>query len=196
MAPPMKQNNTSSAGQNFPTPPHGAAPTDTSQDKCEPPIDTFVEQLSHDHGQANPSEPASDADWREVFLRALARVPIVAMAIKTAGVSRTQAFEQRNNDCSFARLWDEAVEHGIDQVMAVAYQGAVYGERQPVYRQGMQIGWSTNRSRPMQAMLLQALRPKVFGKKNEPNETEKPKVMTLEEFRKRCEEAEQGSGPV
>ena len=196
MAPPMKQNNTSSAGQNFPTPPHGAAPTDTSQDKCEPPIDTFVEQLSHDHGQANPSEPASDADWREVFLRALAKVPIVAMAIKTAGVSRTQAFEQRNNDCSFARLWDEAVEHGIDQVMAVAYQGAVYGERQPVYRQGMQIGWSTNRSRPMQAMLLQALRPKVFGKKNEPNETEKPKVMTLEEFRKRCEEAEQGSGPV
>jgi len=192
----MKQNNTSSAGQNFPTPPHGAAPTDTSQDKCEPPIDTFVEQLSHDHGQANPSEPASDADWREVFLRALAKVPIVAMAIKTAGVSRTQAFEQRNNDCSFARLWDEAVEHGIDQVMAVAYQGAVYGERQPVYRQGMQIGWSTNRSRPMQAMLLQALRPKVFGKKNEPNETEKPKVMTLEEFRKRCEEAEQGSGPV
>jgi len=196
MAPPMKQNNTSSAGQNFPTPPHGAAPTDTSQDKCEPPIDTFVEQLSHDHGQANPSEPASDADWREVFLRALAKVPIVAMAIKTAGVSRTQACEQRNNDCSFARLWDEAVEHGIDQVMAAAYQGAVYGERQPVYRQGMQIGWSTNHSRPMQAMLLQALRPKVFGKKNEPNETEKPKVMTLEEFRKRCEEAEQGSGPV
>ena len=192
----MKQNNTSSAGQNFPTPPHGAAPTDTSQDKCEPPIDTFVEQLSHDHGQANPSEPASDADWREVFLRALAKVPIVAMAIKTAGVSRTQACEQRNNDCSFARLWDEAVEHGIDQVMAAAYQGAVYGERQPVYRQGMQIGWSTNHSRPMQAMLLQALRPKVFGKKNEPNETEKPKVMTLEEFRKRCEEAEQGSGPV
>ena len=186
----MKQNNTSSAGQNFPTPPHGAAPTDTSQDKCEPPIDTFVEQLSHDHGQANPSEPASDADWREVFLRALAKVPIVAMAIKTAGVSRTQACEQRNNDCSFARLWDEAVEHGIDQVMAVAYQGAVYGERQPVYRQGMQIGWSTNHSRPMQAMLLQALRPKVFGKKNEPKETQQPKVMTLEEFRKRCAEAD------
>jgi len=192
----MKQNNTSSAGQNFPTPPHGAAPTDTSQDKCEPPIDTFVEQLSHDHGQANPSEPASDADWREVFLRALAKVPIVALAVRIAGVSRTQAFEQRNNDRSFARLWDEAMEHGIDQVMAAAFQSAVYGERKPVYRQGMQIGWSTNHSRPMQAMLLQALRPKVFGKKNEPNETEKPKVMTLEEFRKRCEEAEQGSGPV
>jgi len=88
------------------------------------------------------------------------------------------------------------MEYGIDQVMAAAFQSAVYGERQPVYRQGMQIGWSTNHSRPMQAMLLQALRPKVFGKKNEPKETQQPKVMTLEEFRKRCEEAEQGSGPV
>jgi len=196
MAPPLKQDNTYSAGQNCPTPPRETAPADTSQDRCESPIDIIAEQFSQDNGQANPSEPASDADWREVFLRALAKVPIVALAVRIAGVSRTQAFEQRNNDRSFARLWDEAMEHGIDQVVAAAFQSAVYGERQPVYRQGMQIGWSTNHSRPMQAMLLQALRPKVFGKKNEPKETQQPKVMTLEEFRKRCEEAEQGSGPV
>ena len=190
MAPPMKQNNTSSAGQNFPTPPHGAAPTDTSQDKCEPPIDTFVEQLSHDHGQANPSEPASDADWREVFLRALAKVPIVAMAIKTAGVSRTQAFEERYNDPTFARQWDEAMEQGIDQIMAAAYLSAVYGESKPLYRQNKHVGWSTQHSRPMQAMLLQVFRPEIFGKKQPPNETQKAIPMTLEDFRKRCEEAE------
>jgi len=154
-------------------------------------IDAIVEILSRET-RGTPTA----ADWRQVFLSALAKAPIIAVATRIAGVSPTQAFEERNNDRNFARLWDEAMQLGIDEIMAAVYLSAAYGDRKPVYRQGKQIGWTANHSRPNQAMLLQALRPQVFGKKKEPDETQKLIPMTLEEFRKRCEEAEQGSGPV
>ena len=192
MAPPMKQEHTppginhdddETSPHNDP-PPHGAAPVDNARSS---PIDIVAELISPDHGGAQPSS----ANWREVFLRALAKAPLVSVAIRLAGVSRTQAFEERYNDPTFARQWDEAMEQGIDQIMAAAYLSAVYGESKPLYRQNKHVGWSTQHSRPMQAMLLQAFRPEVFGKKKqEPKETPKTIPMTLEEFRKRCEEAE------
>ena len=194
MAPPMTQedippgiHHDETSPQDDP-PPCGAQPVDNPRSL---PIDIIAELISPDHGGAQPSS----ANWREVFLRALAKAPLVSVAIRLAGVSRTQAFEERCNDPTFARQWDEAMEQGIDQIIAATYLSAVYGESKPVYRQNKHVGWSTQRSRPMEAMLLQAFRPEVFGKKQPPNETQKAIPMTLEDFRKRCEEAEAKGEP-
>jgi hypothetical protein len=170
--------------------PHAAEAVDAGENppESEPAssIDTIVEILSRGAGGAKPSA----ANWRETFLCALAKAPIVAVAARIAGVSRRQAFEERNNDRRFARLWDEAMEYGIDEIEAAAYLSAVFGNRKPLYQERKQVGWSVDHSRPMQTMLLQSFRPGIFGKKEKPKGNQM-KHMTLDEFEKRVEEAMQ-----
>jgi hypothetical protein len=122
----------------------------------------------------------------------LARAPIVTVAARIAGVSRARAIEERNADAEFARQWDHAIEEGIDEIEAAAYLSAVFGDKTPLFQHRKQIGWTVQHSHATRSMLLNAWRPKVFGRK----ETEEPTVpkmthMTLEEFRKRVEEARQ-----
>jgi len=104
-------------------------------------MDTVVEALMRERDDMKPF-----ADhWKNVFLKALAAAPILAVAAKIAGVSPRQATEERYTDGAFARRWDEAVEHGIDEVEAAAYLSAVHGDRKPVFhRASRSVGkWIT-----------------------------------------------------
>lgn len=137
--------------------------------------------------------PAFVGEWREVFLQALARAPIVTVAARIAGVSRARALEARAADAGFARRWEEAMEEGVDELEAAAFRSAVYGEEKPVYHQGEIKGWTVEYSHAMRAMLLKARRPGMFEDKEEAKD-QGPVHMTLEEFRKRVEEARAETG--
>jgi hypothetical protein len=153
-------------------------------------LDTLVKTLTRERDGVKPFAD----DWKDVFLQALARAPILSVAARIAAVSPRRATMDRNADAGFARRWDEAMEEGLDEIEAAAYLSAVYGDQRPVFHQGLQIGWTTDYSDAMRSMLLKALRPQVFenrsrgsGGKQKP--TAKRPGMTLEEFRKRVEEA-------
>jgi hypothetical protein len=154
--------------------------------KCElfSATEILVKHLTREADGAQPFV----GEWREVFLRALARAPIVGVAARIAGVTRRRALEARMADAEFARRWDEAMEDGADELEAAAFRSAVYGEEKPVYHQGEIKGWTVDYSHAMRSMLLKARRPEVFGDKEEAK-SEAPVHMTLEEFRKRVEEA-------
>ncbi|MBF0625112.1 MAG: hypothetical protein HQL82_09935 [Magnetococcales bacterium] len=53
---------------------------------------------------------------RELFLEALRRSPNVSAAARVAGLSRPRAYELRSRDPEFARLWQEALDEGLDRV--------------------------------------------------------------------------------
>ena len=124
-------------------------------------IHTMVEILTREQDHVNPSP----GEWREVFLQALARAPIVSVAAAMAGVSTRRAIDERNTDANFARHWADAVEQGVDEIEAAAYLSAVFGQKRPVFHQGKQVGWTSNDSHAMQSMFLKARRPQVFGEK-------------------------------
>ena len=140
--------------------------------------------------ELNPTNPLTN-HWKEVFLKALARVPIATVAARVAGISRAQASAERRNDAEFARGWDNALEEGIDEIAAAAYRSAVFGEEKPVYYHGRRIGWSVSRSGAMQAMLLKALRPALFAKQGKPKPL-KSTHLTLDEFEAYAEEVRLG----
>jgi hypothetical protein len=160
-------------------------------DKSKPPkckvfsaIDILVKHLTRGIDGAQ----AFSGEWREVFLQALARAPIVTVAARIAGVTRARALGARMADAEFARRWDDALEEGVDEIEAAAFRSAVYGEEKPVYHQGEVKGWTVEYSPAMRTMLLKSRRPEMFGDKEEPRE-QGMTHMTLEEFRKRVEEA-------
>jgi hypothetical protein len=129
--------------------------------------------------------------WKEAFLAVLARAPIVSVAARVAGVLPRQAIDKRDADREFAKRWDDAMEQGIDEVEAAAYLSGVFGDRRPVFHRGLQVGWAATYAHPMRTMLLKARRPQVFAKKHD-SKSRETMPMTLEEFRKRVEEARQG----
>jgi len=153
-------------------------------------LDILVKTLTRERDAAK----LLAGDWKDIFLQALARAPILSVAARIAAVPPRRATMERNADSEFARQWDEAMEEGLDEIEAAAYLSAVFGDQRPVFHQGLQIGWTTDYSHATQSMLLKALRPEVFetrsrrsGKQKEPGA--RMHHMTLEEFRKRVEEA-------
>jgi hypothetical protein len=159
---------------------------DSEPPKCEvfSASEILVKHLTREVNGA----PAFTGEWREVFLQALARAPIVSVAAKIAGVSRARALEARAADAEFARRWDDAMDEGADEIEAAAFRSAVFGEEKPVYHQGEVKGWTVEYSHAMRSTLLKSRRPEVFGDK-EAAKGEETKAMTLAEFEKRVEEA-------
>ena len=150
-------------------------------------LDILVRHLT----RAMDGAPAFSGEWREVFLQALARAPIVTVAARIAGVTRARALEARMADAEFAQRWDDALEEGVDEIEAAAFRSAVYGEEKPVYHQGEVKGWTVEYSHAMRSILLKSKRPEVFDDQEEPREPGMTH-MTLEEFRQRVEEARKG----
>jgi hypothetical protein len=167
------------------------APAESEEEPVAPPeceifsaIDLMVKHLT----RVVDGAPPFAGEWKDVFVQALARAPIVTVAARIAGVSRTRALEARLADVEFARRWDEAMEEGTDEIEAAAFRSAVYGEEKPIYHQGQIKGWTVEYSHAMRTMLLKSKRPELFADKEEPK-APAMKHMTLDEFEKRVEEA-------
>lgn len=66
--------------------------------------------------------------WKSRFLAALAKIPSVKTACASAGVARMTAYRHRRADEQFARDWDWAIQHSVDDLEAVAFKLALEGD--------------------------------------------------------------------
>ena len=100
--------------------------------------------------------------WKRVFLASLEETAIVALAARTAGVSRQHAYKARKSDADFAKKWDEALEVSVDMLEAKAHEIAFMGVPHYVFWKGERIG--ENRQYPVELIkfLLSAHRPEKF----------------------------------
>lgn len=73
---------------------------------------------------------------RDTFIVTLAAGASITKAAQVAGVGRTTVYEWREADEAFAKLWDEALEAGIDLLEDEARRRAVEGVERPVVAMG------------------------------------------------------------
>jgi len=70
------------------------------------------------------------ARWKQKFLRALKKTPSVKHACLAAGIARSTAYRQREDDGAFAEKWDSAVAESVDEIERAAFQKAAAGDPQ------------------------------------------------------------------
>jgi len=104
-------------------------------------------------------------EWVPDFLAALALSPNVALACRTAGVSRVTAYDLRHADAAFAAAWQEAVDESTDELVGEMYRRAKDGVPEPVYYKGEVCGHILRYSNTLAIFLAKAHRPGVYGDK-------------------------------
>ena len=75
-------------------------------------------------------------DWRVLFLRALAEMPVIGHACDAAGINRSTLSRARDSDKEFAQAMDEAMATGIDLAEQAAFKRGVLGFEEPVIDKG------------------------------------------------------------
>lgn len=87
--------------------------------------------------------PAS-LDWKPIFLEALRNMPVISHACDAAGIARSTAWRQYQDDEEFKAAWDDAMETAIDKAEQEAYRRAVDGWNEPVIDKG-RLAWAYER---------------------------------------------------
>jgi hypothetical protein len=67
--------------------------------------------------------------WKERFIDAYKRIPIISIAARTANVSRNTVYEARRKDLTFAKQMDDANTEGAEQLESKAFEMA-YGSNE------------------------------------------------------------------
>lgn len=101
--------------------------------------------------------------WMAPFLVALADVPNVSAACRTAGISRVQAYARKNADPEFAAAWEDALDQSVDDLVGAMYRRAKNGVREPVYHNGVRCGSKLRYSDTLAIFLAKCHRPGVYG---------------------------------
>lgn len=99
---------------------------------------------------------------RATFLDTLRQSCNVSEAARTAGISRSAAYEWRDADAEFALAWTEAEEEAADRLEREAWRRAVDGTDKPVMFQGRITDTYKEYSDRMLEILLKAHRPEKF----------------------------------
>lgn len=110
-------------------------------------------------GQGLTRQRARD---RELFLVELSTHGVVTFAAAVVGISRTTAYEWRNQDKAFAAAWDAAIEESTDRLEYEAVRRAVDGCDRPVFYQGEKCGDVREYSDTLMVLLLKARRPAAY----------------------------------
>ncbi|HEY1772440.1 MAG TPA: hypothetical protein VGH91_04530 [Gammaproteobacteria bacterium] len=92
-------------------------------------------------------KPSRSKDPKKRFLVAIEDGLSITSAAKRAGMSRQYAYELKDKDPEFSRLWDESVEAATDKLEEAAFERA------------------HDSSDQMMSFLLRARRPKKYGDK-------------------------------
>lgn len=100
--------------------------------------------------------------WCVPFLATLAAKGTVTAAADAAQISRTRAYELRNELPEFAALWDEALERAADLLEGEAFRRAYAGVQRGVYYQGERVDTVTEYSDRLMEFLLKGWRPAKF----------------------------------
>ena len=98
-----------------------------------------------------------------LFLAELALDGNVTRAAKAVGVDRSNAYQRRLRNPTFAQRWDDAVESFADAVEAEAYRRAVTGTTKGIWWQGARVGEEQQWSDALLLALLKAKRPREYG---------------------------------
>lgn len=69
----------------------------------------------------------SDFAWKRPFLLALRQTGVVFYACEQAHIARAMAYRARRADPQFREDWETAMQEGIDQLEAVAFERARSG---------------------------------------------------------------------
>lgn len=106
------------------------------------------------------------ADWRALFLEALAEYGNVSAAARHAGVSRNFVYSQRGTDEQFQAAWDDALKIGTEGLEDEARRRAFRGveREQPHFYQGQLIHTTeiTEYSDSLLTFLLRAHKPEKY----------------------------------
>lgn len=103
------------------------------------------------------------------FLSVLSETANVSEACRQAKIYRQWAYEQREKDAEFSRLWDEAVEISTDALEAEARRRALEGVEKPVFYQGQECGRIREFSDTLMVVLLKAHRPEKYKDRQDVN---------------------------
>lgn len=101
-------------------------------------------------------------NWKEIFIKALAKNGNISVAAKAAKVSRKTAYEHKESDSEFAEAWQEALEQSIEAMEAEAFRRAVTGTNKPIYHQGEKIDTVKEYSDTLLIFLMKAHRPDMY----------------------------------
>ena len=96
------------------------------------------------------------------FLLSLAEGNTIGVACKEGGVAVATVYRHREQDDSFAALWEEALEAGVQVLEQEARRRAVDGVEEPVFWQGQVVGHVRKMSDTLLIFLLKAKRPAVY----------------------------------
>jgi len=100
--------------------------------------------------------------WQKAFLTTLELTGSVTRAAEAGHVSRVTVYEHRRNNESFAKLWDEAIDHAADTLEDEAKRRAFEGVEEPVFHRGQICGTVRKYSDVLLIFLLKGIRPAVW----------------------------------
>lgn len=95
-------------------------------------------------------------------MKRLAETGNVSMACRSGRIGRRTAYDWRDTDEAFKKLWDEAIDIATDALEAEARRRAVQGWNEPVFQGGVKVGAVRKYSDRMLEILLKGHRPEKF----------------------------------
>jgi len=100
---------------------------------------------------------------QRMFIESLAETGSVHLAAKSTGLSARSAYALRIRSAGFAAAWDAAQQLAVGRLSALAFDRAIYGRIEQVYRDGELIGEKQVPSERLLMWLLARLDPKRFA---------------------------------
>jgi hypothetical protein len=103
------------------------------------------------------------ADRQRIFLSALAETGSVHLASNHARLSARSAYRLRTRSPAFASAWDAALQLSVGRLSAIAFDRAIHGRVEQVYRDGELIAERRVPNDRLLTWLLARLDPKRFA---------------------------------
>jgi hypothetical protein len=100
---------------------------------------------------------------QRIFIESLAETGSVHLSARSAGLSARSAYGLRVRSTEFAAAWDAAQQLAVGRLSALAFDRAIHGGIQQVYRDGDLIGEKQVPSERLLMWLLARLDPKRFA---------------------------------
>jgi AcrR family transcriptional regulator len=97
--------------------------------------------------------------WQKGFLAALEETGSVTEAAKAANMGRSNVYQYRRSDETFAALWDQALDVAADVLEDEARRRAYEGVNEPVFHKGEKVGTVRKYSDTLLMFLLKGIRP-------------------------------------
>jgi hypothetical protein len=125
-------------------------------------------EKAHGSSLSGRTYPPEDKIKRmAVFLAAISRRPVLRFACAAAGIGRGAALSWKKKYPIFSELWDQAQNHGIDQLEEEAWRRGHDGYDKPVIYQGEITDTYKEYSDRCLEIMLRGCRPEKFKERSE-----------------------------